>query len=307
MYIKHSGGPLYQSLRAQDFFFWFSILIRYFSPLPALVATIDNQIVACCVGGCRFGSQVQDGSHKLLWISHALHWDLALPCLLHFCVARNDVFRQRRKDVAWRQGVDTDVVLGPFTGQRAHQVDHARLGHVVHTLRLWVVDNGAGHGANQDDGATQVVLDQRFGESSGHVERAQAVDTHDTLGIERWVVLGREVLTVASSVDQQVGDFAVGLVDLGKGGGHRLGITNVAGPGRNHSHRRSFVALQSGLGPRQNTFGCSLCAFQVDIDQRDIGASGNKSTRDHVAHSAGAASKNRQSSVQTEVGNNVFV
>ena len=213
--------------------------------LPALVATVDDDVLTGGVGGGGVGEQVEDGAAELGGVGHALHRDHGHPSVVQVGVAVDDVLGQRGGDVARRQGVDADVVLGPLRGQGLDHVDDAGLGHVVGDLGLRVVDDDAGHGPDHHDrAAADAVLDQRSGKRLRDVERAQQVHLHQVLCVGGRVLLCRVVFAVACRVHEVQRVRPERRVHGLAGGLHLLRVGDVA---RKALHLRNRVRLDPEL------------------------------------------------------------
>jgi hypothetical protein len=72
--------------------------------------------------------------------------------------------------------VYTDIELGPLSSERLAELNNTRLGCIVARLLLRVIDNGSGHGGNQDDRARLASSNCSTTNSLGHHERAGQVD-----------------------------------------------------------------------------------------------------------------------------------
>jgi len=136
-------------------------------------------------------------------------WRQGRPDLLLRIQSRDAV--QRRVHVARRDRVDADAVLGPLRRERFAEMDDAGLGGVVAGLLLGVVDDGARHGGDEDDGAGLLCLDQGPSDGLGHEERAGEVDVDET---------AEHAVVVFLSLDVGVGD--AGRVDEDVWGAERL-------------------------------------------------------------------------------------
>ena len=236
--------------------------------LPALVTTVDDDVFTGGVGGGGVGKQVEDGTAELRWVGHALHRDHGHPSVVQVGVAVDDVLGQRGGNVARRQGVNTDVVLGPLGSQGLDHVNDARLGHVVGDLGLWVVDNDAGHGPDHHDRtAADAVLDQRSGKRLRNVERAQQVHLHQVLCVGGRVLLGRVVFAVASGVHEVQWVGAKGRVHGLAGSLHLLGVGDVA---RKALDLRNRVRLEPELccAEEHHLLLCLLQRLHVSIKER---------------------------------------
>lgn len=95
--------------------------------------------------------------------------------------------------VAGGDAVDTDVVLGPLSGEGLAELDDTGLGGVVAGLLLRVVDDGAGHRSNEDDGAGLASGHHGAANSLGHQERTVEVDVDETTEHGGVVLLSRNV------------------------------------------------------------------------------------------------------------------
>ena len=80
------------------------------------------------------------------------------------------------REITGRNAVNTDAILGPLSSQGLAELDNTSLGCVVAGLLLWVVDNGAGHRGNQDDGSGLVLGHQGTTNGLGHHEGTGQVD-----------------------------------------------------------------------------------------------------------------------------------
>lgn len=113
--------------------------------------------------------KVHIGTLQLLGIAVAAHGDHAPPKGLGLLV---DEVRQAGVDVARGDAVDAGKV-SPLVGQRLGQVDAAGLRDVVRGLLLREVDNVAGHGRRDHEGAVALLLEvrsDRLGAVRGAVE-----------------------------------------------------------------------------------------------------------------------------------------
>jgi len=92
-----------------------------------------------------------------------------------------------------RDAVDTDAILGPLSSKRLAELDHTSLGGIVAGLLLRVVDDGAGHGGNEDDGSGLVLGHQGTTNGLGHHEGTGQVDIDQTAPHLEIVGLGWDV------------------------------------------------------------------------------------------------------------------
>jgi hypothetical protein len=100
-------------------------------------------------------------------------------------------FHRRNKKRTWGDTVDSDVILSPLSAKRLAELDDASLGRVVAGLLLGVVDNGARHGGDQDDGTRLASCHHgladglRHQEGSGEVDVDQAAEHGVVVGLSR--------------------------------------------------------------------------------------------------------------------------
>lgn len=129
--------------------------------------------------------------------------------------------------VAGGDAVDTDVVLGPLSSQTLAELDDTSLGSIVAGLLLREVDDAAGHGGNEDDGAGLASGDHGLANSLGHEEGTSQVDIDQTTEHVGVVVLSGDVgISDTGGVDQDVRS-AIFLNDGVDGLDDRISITDI--------------------------------------------------------------------------------
>ena len=108
-------------------------------------------------------------------------------------------------------GVDTDAVAGPLGGERTSKLNDSGLGGVVAGLLLRVVDDGSGHGSDEDHGHGVLELNHLLSNGLSNQEGTSDVDVEKTTEHVGGVSLRRnvgavekekEVLSVPSGIAQ---------------------------------------------------------------------------------------------------------
>ena len=142
--------------------------------------------------------------------------------------------------------VDTDVVLGPLSGERLAELDNTSLGGVVAGLLLGVVDDGARHGGDQDDGSRLASGHHGTANRLGHQEGTSQVDVDQSAEHGGVVLFGGDVrIGNAGRVDKNIGS-AVELHNLLDSGINSGAVTNVDLEERD-GEAGLLVKLSSGL------------------------------------------------------------
>lgn len=173
------------------------------SCLVAAVATVNEQVGAGHEAG-GVGAEVDAKAVELVDIAQAVLGSEAAPDLLLGVESGNTV--EGSVHVARRDGVDTDLVLGPLGGDGLAELDDAGLGGVVAALLLGVVDNGAGHGGDEDQAARLASGHHGAADGLGHEECTSEVDVNKTTEHGRVVCLGLDVgVGNTSGIDESVG------------------------------------------------------------------------------------------------------
>ncbi len=108
---------------------------------------------------------------------------------------------ERRIHVAGGNAIDANAMLGPFRGQRSTELDDGRFGRVVAALFLRVVDDGAGHGGDEDDGAGGAGGDHGAAAGLRDEEGARDVDVEEAAEFLRVVFFGFDVGAVVTPVN----------------------------------------------------------------------------------------------------------
>ena len=111
---------------------------------------------------------------------------------------------QRRVHVARRDAVDADTVTGPFGGEGFAELDDGGFGGVVAALFLRVVDDGAGHAGDEDDGAAGALGDHLAAAGLGDEEGAGEVDREEVVPFGVVVFLGFDVGAVGGGCQDHV-------------------------------------------------------------------------------------------------------
>lgn len=173
------------------------------SGLVAAVATVNEQVGASHEAG-RVGAEVDANAVELVDITQAVLGSEAAPDLLLGVESGDTV--ESSVHVAGRDGVDTDVVLGPFGGNGLAELDDTGLGGVVAALLLRVVDNGARHGGDEDQAAWLASGHHGAANGLGHEECTSKVDVNQATEHGRVVCFGLDVgVGNTSGVDESVG------------------------------------------------------------------------------------------------------
>lgn len=89
--------------------------------------------------------------------------------------------------------VNTDIKFSPLSSERLAELDDTGLGCIVARLLLRVIDNGSGHGGNQDDGARLASSNCSTTNGLGHHERASQVDINQAAPHLEIISLGGNV------------------------------------------------------------------------------------------------------------------
>jgi hypothetical protein len=100
---------------------------------------------------------------------------------------------QRDNKRTRRDAVHADVVLGPLSAKRLAELDNTSLGCVVARLLLRVVDDGAGHGRDQDDGSRLACSHHSLTNGLRHQEGSGQVDVDQAAEHDMIVCLSRDV------------------------------------------------------------------------------------------------------------------
>jgi len=90
-------------------------------------------------------------------------------------------------------GVDTDAVASPLSGERTSKLNDSSLRGVVAGLLLGVVDDGSRHGSDEDHGHGVLDLDHLLGDGLGDQEGSGNVDVDETTEHLGGVGVGRNV------------------------------------------------------------------------------------------------------------------
>ena len=89
--------------------------------------------------------------------------------------------------------VNTDIKFSPLSSERLAELDDTGLGCIVARLLLRIIDNGSGHGGNQDDGAWLAGSNCSTTNSLRHHEGASQVDIDQTAPHLEIISLGGDV------------------------------------------------------------------------------------------------------------------
>lgn len=172
-------------------------------PLVARVTTINDDVRAGHeAGGVRGEEDAK--AVELVNSAQAVLRSQGLPDLLLGLKSGDTV--EGGVHVTGRDAVDTDLVLGPLSSDGLGKLDDTSLGGVVAALLLGVVDDGAGHGGNQDQAARLASSHHGAANSLGHEEGTSKVDVDQAaehggvIGLSLNVGVGN-----TGSVDQDVG------------------------------------------------------------------------------------------------------
>lgn len=210
--------------------------------LVQAVATVDEDVGTSHEAG-RVGAEEDAKAVELIDFTQAVLGGEATPDLLLGVEGGNTV--EGSVHVARGDGVDTDLVLGPLSGNGLAELDDTSLGGVVAALLLGVVDNGAGHGGDEDQAAGLASGHHGAADGLGHEESASEVDVDETAEHGGVVGLGLDVgVGNTSGVDEGVG-AAVDVDDGVDGGVDGSAVTDVnleEGDG----NARLLVQLSSG-------------------------------------------------------------
>lgn len=123
--------------------------------------------------------------------------------------------------------VNTDVILGPLGSKRLAELNDTSLGGVVARLLLRVVDDGARHRGNKDNGAGLASGHHGAADGLGHQERAVEVDVNETTEHGSIILLGRNVrVGNTGRVDHDVGS-AIEVNNVLDGSVDGAAITNI--------------------------------------------------------------------------------
>ena len=171
--------------------------------LPQAVTTITLDLAASHEGaGIR--RQVHRKTVQLIHVTQPVLWGQAGPDLLLRIECWNTV--ESSVHVTGGDGVNTDVVLGPLSSQRATEVNDTGLGGVVARLLLWVVDDRTRHAGNEDDASGLLGSNHGLGDSLSHEERTSQVDVNETTEHGVVILLGLDVgVGNTGRVDENVG------------------------------------------------------------------------------------------------------
>lgn len=168
----------------------------YVSRRPKVIkySTYINHTVAAghesrSIAGEEHGEVVQ-----LVGIAQPVLWRHGGPDLLLALQGRKAV--QGRVHVPRRDAVDPDFVLGPFCGERFTQLDDGSFGGVVAGLLLWVVDDGAGHAGDEDDGTAGSLCDHLATTGLGNQKCTSDVDRDEVVPLAVVIFLRLDVRAV---------------------------------------------------------------------------------------------------------------
>lgn len=177
--------------------------------------------------------------------------------------------------------VDTDVVLGPLSGDGLGVLDDTGLGGVVAGLFLGVVDDAAGHGGNEDEAARLAGGHHGTTNGLGHEEGSRKVDVNETTEHGRVVGLSLDVgVGNTSSIDEDVRNAKVldNRLDSGIDGATVTNVNLEEGDGET----RLLVQLSSGditkilVGVKDDdSFGTGLSAGASHVVAEATGATGD--------------------------------
>ena len=95
-------------------------------------------------------------------------------------------------------------MTSPLRGERFAELDDGGLGGVVAALFLRVVDDGAGHAGDEDDGAAGSLRDHLTATGLGNVERAGEIDGEKVVPLVVVIVLCLDVGTAGLRCKQQL-------------------------------------------------------------------------------------------------------
>lgn len=141
---------------------------------------------------------------ELIDVAQAVLGSERAPDLLLGVKGRNAV--EGSVHVTGRNAVDTDAVLGPLSTNGLGELNDTGLGGVVAGLLLGVVDDGTGHGGDQDQATGLASGHHGATDSLGHEEGTSQIDVNETTEHGGVVGLGLDVgVGDTGGVDEGVG------------------------------------------------------------------------------------------------------
>ena len=197
--------------------------------LVARVATVDDNVGASHEAR-RVRGQEDAKTVQVLNCTQTVLGSQGLPDLLLGLEGGDTV--EGSVHVTGRDAVDTDVVLGPLSGNGLAKLNDTGLGGVVAALLLRVVDDAAGHGGNEDNATGLASGHHGTSDSLGHQEGTSKVDVDETtehggvVGLSLDVGVGntgrvdedvRSTIHLDDGVDGSVDGSAVTNVNLEEG------------------------------------------------------------------------------------------
>lgn len=160
-------------------------------PKNSEVETYINDAIAAGHKGRSVGGKVNSKVIEFVDVAETILRRHAGPDFLLRVKRRHPI--QSGVHVAWRNAVDSYVVLCPLCGEGFAQLDDGGFGGVVAALFLRVVDDRAGHGRDEDDGAAFAGGDHGAAARLSDDEGAGHVDVDQPAELLRVVIFGFDV------------------------------------------------------------------------------------------------------------------
>lgn len=160
-------------------------------PKNGEVETYIDDAIAARHKGRSVGGKVDGKVVELVDVAETILRRHACPDLLLRVKRWHPI--QRRVHVARRNAIDPHVVLSPLGGEGFSQLDDGGFGGVVTALFLRVVDDRAGHGRDEDDGAAFAGCDHSAAARLSDEKGAGHVDVDEPAELLRVVIFGFDV------------------------------------------------------------------------------------------------------------------
>lgn len=171
-------------------------------------STYIDDAVATGHEGRRIAGEEDGEVVQLVRLTETVLWRHRGPDLLLALQGREAV--QGRVHVAGRDTIDADAVTGPLGGKGFAQLDDGGFRGVVAALLLRVVDDGAGHAGDEDDGAAGALSDHLTTAGLGDQERTRDVDRHEVVPLVVIIFLSLHVRTLGGGINKTCGPCALG-------------------------------------------------------------------------------------------------
>lgn len=183
--------------------------------------TTINDHRAACHKATGITEREERRAPELLRAREPTEHILRLPDSFGRRILLKHLLDHRREDVSRAETINPDPLPSPLHRQGPRELDHSRLGRVVHGRGHALVGDEPAHACNEQDGPFPLVLEHLARGCGRGVEDAVVVDLHDFVQGRLGMFQGALQVVDACGGDEAVqpliagGDFGEDVVDLG--------------------------------------------------------------------------------------------